>query len=102
MRIAGSSRQALRCGCRPAGVDRVAPEVHVAVELFQEVVEAVRATVKVFVVPAAGVDRADLSRRFGLNPGRRPRWAASPNRAPLAVRELPELQVEFMTAEQEG
>jgi len=84
----------------PAGwVDRVAPEVHVAVELFQEVAEEVRAIIKVVLVATAGADRADLSRRFGLNPSRRPKWATNPTRAPLVVRELPELLVEFMTAE---
>jgi hypothetical protein len=84
----------------PAGwVDRTAPEVHVAVELFQEVVEQIRATVKVFLLPAAGADRANLARQFGLKTSRRPRWAANPNCAPLVVRELPELQVEFMTDE---
>jgi hypothetical protein len=83
----------------PGWVDRVAPEVHVAVELFQEVVEQFRATVEVFLVPAPGADRAKLAHRFGRGPCRRPRWSVKPSRAPLSVRELPELRVEFLTDE---
>jgi hypothetical protein len=84
----------------PTGwVDSVAPEVHVAAEFFQEVVEAVGGTVKVFLVPTATADRAELSRRFGLRAACRPAWVAHPTAGPLPIRELPELFVELRTAE---
>jgi hypothetical protein len=80
----------------PAGwVDRVAPEVHVAIEFFQEVVEESGAKVKVYLIPAPDADRAQLAERFGLNACKRPAWAAEPTPGPLPVPELPELHVEL-------
>lgn len=87
----------------PAGwVDRVAPEVHVAVEFFQEVVEQVGATVKVFLIPAADADRALLAERYGLHAGKRPTWAAEPDPSRLPIPELPELHVDLEAVRPNG
>jgi hypothetical protein len=66
------------------------------------VVEGAGATVGVVLGVTAGADRAKLAQRFGLRRAAPPRWAAPPAGAPLAIRELPELQVELVTAEAGG
>ncbi|HEY1192279.1 MAG TPA: hypothetical protein VGE74_31935 [Gemmata sp.] len=78
-----------------------APEVQVAVELFEETVALTGAEVKVLLIPVPDVDRAALAARFGLSASKRPPWAAQPEPAPFAVRELPELRVELASVRQD-
>lgn len=77
-----------------------APEVQVAIELFEETVAETGAEVKVLMIPAPDADRAGLAARFGLSASKRPAWSGAAEPAPFVVRELPELQVEMASARQ--